>query len=185
MFDTAGINSLPVLKADRSVHRNMNKAVFLDRDGVINRKLENDYVKSWDEFQFLPGVIEAIKAINERGYLVIVVTNQRGIAKGLMAEKDLEEIHRIMIEELKKHGAHIDDIFYCPHDTSDNCNCRKPKPGMLIQAQRKWDIDFAQSYIIGDSSSDIEAGQQVGCRGILTTKLSKAVELLLLRHQNL
>ena len=162
----------------------MNRTVFLDRDGVINRKLENDYVKSWDEFQFLPGVIGAIKAINEKGYLVIVVTNQRGIAKGLMTEKDLEEIHRRMLKELKKHGAHIDDIFYCPHDISDNCNCRKPKPGMLIQAQKKWDIDFAQSYIIGDSNSDIEAGQQVGCRGILTKKLSKAVELLLPKNRN-
>jgi D-glycero-D-manno-heptose 1,7-bisphosphate phosphatase len=163
----------------------MNKAVFLDRDGVINRKLENDYVKSWDEFQFLPGVMEAIKAINEKGYLVIVVTNQRGIAKGLMTEKDLEEIHRRMIEELKKHvedpvrgSARIDDIFYCPHDNSDNCSCRKPKPGMLLQAQKKWDIDFAQSYIIGDSNSDLEAGQQVGCRGILTANLKQAVELL-------
>ena len=163
----------------------MNKAVFLDRDGLINRKLENNYVKSWDEFQFLPGVIEAIKAINEKGYLVIVVTNQRGIAKGLMTEKDLENIHRRMIEELKKHGARIDDIFYCPHDISDNCNCRKPKSGMLLQAQKKWDIDLAPSYIIGDSNSDIEAGQQVGCRGILTTNLRQAVELLLLRYQNL
>ena len=112
------------------------------------------------------------------------MTNQRGIAKGLMTEKDLEEIHRRMIEELKKHGAHIDDIFYCPHDISDNCNCRKPKPGMLIQAQKKWDIDFAQSYIIGDSNSDIEAGQQVGCQGILTTNLRQAVELLLQKNRN-
>ena len=156
----------------------MNRAVFLDRDGVINRKLENDYVKSWDEFQFLPGVVEAIKALNEKGYLVIVVTNQRGIAKGLMTEKDLEEIHRKMLKELKKYGARIDDIFYCPHDISDNCNCRKPKPGTLIQAQKKWDIDFAQSYIIGDSNSDIESGRQVGCQGILTTDLMGAVELL-------
>ena len=156
----------------------MNRAVFLDRDGVINQKLENDYVKSWDEFCFLPGVFEAIRIIKEKGYLVIVVTNQRGIAKGLMTEKDLEEIHRRMIEELKKHGACIDDIFYCPHDISDNCNCRKPKPGLLIQAQRKWDIDFTQSYIIGDSNSDIEAGQQVGCQGILTTDLMGSVELL-------
>ena len=124
----------------------MNRAVFLDRDGVINRKLENDYVKSWDEFHFLPDVIEAIKALNEKGlpsseakgYLVIVVTNQRGIARGLMTEKDLEEIHRRMLRELQRHGARIDDIFYCPHDIKDNCNCRKPQPGMLIQAQKKW-----------------------------------------------
>ncbi len=156
----------------------MNKAVFLDRDGVINRKLENDYVKKWDEFCFLPGVFEAIKTIREKGYLVIVVTNQRGIAKGFMTEKDLEEIHQKMQKELETHGAQVDDIFFCPHDISDNCNCRKPKPGMLIQAQNKWDIDFTQSYIIGDSNSDIEAGHQVGCQGILTTNLRQAVELI-------
>ena len=156
----------------------MNRAVFLDRDGLINRKLENDYVKNWDEFCFLPGVFEAIKTIKEKGYLVIVVTNQRGIAKGLMTEKDLEEIHRRMLKELEKHDVRIDDIFYCPHDISDNCNCRKPKPGMLIQAKEEWDIDFAQSYIIGDSDSDIEAGKRVGCQGILTTNLMKVVELL-------
>jgi len=156
----------------------MNKAVFLDRDGVINRKLENDYVKKWDEFCFLPGVFSAIEAIREKGYLVIVVTNQRGIAKGLMTEEDLEEIHRKMQKELKKHRAQVDDIFYCPHDISDNCNCRKPEPGMLIQAQKKWDIDFAQSFIIGDSESDIEAGRRVGVRGILTTDLRHAVGLM-------
>ena len=156
----------------------MNKAVFLDRDGVINQKLENDYVKSWKEFHFLPGVMEAIRAINDKGYLVIVVTNQRGIARGLMTEEDLQEIHRKMYKELQKHGAHIDDIFYCPHDILENCTCRKPKPGMLIEAQRKWSIDLTKSYIIGDSQSDIEAGQKVGCRGILTTKLIEAVKYL-------
>ena len=153
--------------------------MFLDRDGIINQKaLEHDYIKNWDEFHFLPGVKEAIRRIREKGYLVIVVTNQRGIARGLMTEKDLEGIHRKMCEELQKHGASIDDIFYCPHDIKDNCTCRKPQPGMLIQAQKKWDIDFAQSYIIGDSNSDVEAGQRVGCRGILTTDLMKAIELL-------
>ena len=153
--------------------------MFLDRDGVINQKApEHDYIKSWKEFCFLPGVQEAIRRIHQKGYLVIVVTNQRGIARGLMAENDLQEIHQKMCEELRKHGAHIDDIFYCPHDIKDNCTCRKPKAGMLISAQNKWDIDFTQSYIIGDSNSDIEAGQRVGCRGILMTDLMKAVELL-------
>lgn len=121
---------------------------------------------------------QAIKAIKEKDYLVVVVTNQRGIARGLMTEEDLEEIHQKMQKELKKHGAQVDDIFYCPHNISGNCNCRKPEPGMLIEAQKKWDIDFAQSYIIGDSESDIEAGQQIGCQGILTTDLKEAVELL-------
>ena len=156
----------------------MNKTVFLDRDGVINRKLENDYVKSWDEFVFLPGVFEAIKAIKEKGYLVIVVTNQRGITRGFMTEKDLQEIHQKMQDELKKHGAQVNDIFYCPHNISDKCNCRKPEPGMLIEAQKKWDIDFAQSYIIGDSESDIEAGKRAGCKGFLTTDLKSIVGVL-------
>jgi len=157
------------------MHTVTNKAVFLDRDGVINKKLENDYVKNWNEFHFLPGVIEAIKTINEKGYLVIVVTNQRGIGRGLMTEQDLKDIHQRMLQEIQKGGARIDDIFYCPHDMKDNCNCRKPKPGMLVQAKKKWDIDYAKSYIIGDSETDIEAGQQVGCKGILTTELEKAV----------
>ena len=156
----------------------MNKAVFLDRDGVINRKLEDDYVKIWEDFHFLQGVKEAVRILNEKGYLVIVVTNQRGIARGLMTESDLEGIHRRMREEFQKYRAHIDDIFYCPHDISDNCACRKPQAGMLIEAQEKWDIDFSQSYIIGDSQSDIEAGQRVGCRGILTTKLIKVMKHL-------
>lgn len=153
------------------------KTVFLDRDGVINQKLKNDYVKRWEEFSFLPGAIEAIKAINEKGYFVIVVTNQRGIARGLMTEDDLKELHRKMLQELERHGAHIDDIFYCPHE-KNSCDCRKPKPGMLIQAKEKWDVDFSKSYIIGDSPIDIEAGQRVGCQGFLTTDLTKAVVLL-------
>ena len=156
----------------------VNKAVFLDRDGVINHKLEGSYVTNWDEFHFLPDVFEAIKAIREKGYLVIVVTNQRGIARALMTERDLEEIHRKMLGELEEHGAQVDDIFYCPHDLSDNCDCRKPKPGLLVRAQKKWCVDFARSWIIGDSDSDVEAGRKVGCRGILTTNLRKSVELL-------
>jgi len=155
----------------------MRKTVFLDRDGVINRKLESDYVKIWSEFRFLPGAIDAIKIINEKGYLVIVVTNQRGIARGLMTEQDLKLIHRRMLQELQRNEAHIDDIFFCPHER-DSCDCRKPKPGMLIQANEKWNIDFSDSYIIGDSKSDIEAGKRVGCNGILTTELRKAVDLL-------
>ena len=83
-----------------------------------------------------------------------------------------------MLSELEKHGAQVDDVFYCPHDLSDDCNCRKPKPGMLVRAQKKWGVDFAQSWIIGDSDSDVEAGKKVGCRGILTTDLRKSVELL-------
>ena len=143
-----------------------NKAVFLDRDGTINRMLENDYVKSWEEFELLPGTAEAIRGLKAKGYLVIVITNQRGIGKGIMTEEDIEQVHRRMCEELALAGAYIDDIFYCPHNIEDDCSCRKPKPGLLLQAQAKWDIDLERSFLIGDMDSDIEAGRAVGCATI-------------------
>ena len=144
------------------------RAIFLDRDGVINKKApEGDYVKNWDEFQFLPGVKEAIRKLNEKGFLVIVVSNQRGIAKGVMTEDDLKEIHNRMKEELRKEGAVIDGIYYCPHDIEDHCGCRKPEPGMLLKAAREHDIDLGRSWMIGDSESDIKAGRRAGCKTIL------------------
>lgn len=150
------------------MRKEKRKAVFLDRDGVINRKApEGDYIKSWDEFEFLPGVKEAIKKLNERGFLVIIVSNQRGIAKGVMTENDLKEIHSRMKSELKSVGAKVDDIYYCPHDVGDNCNCRKPKPGLLLKAAKEWDIELSRSWMIGDQAPDIEAGKRAGCKTIL------------------
>ena len=143
-----------------------NKAVFLDRDGTINRMLENDYVKTWEEFEFLPGTAEVIRALKAKGYLIIIITNQRGIGKGIMTEEDLQQVHRRMCEELASAGSYIDDIFYCPHNIEDDCSCRKPKPGLLLQAQTKWDIDLERSFLIGDMDSDIEAGRTVGCTTI-------------------
>ena len=143
-----------------------NKAAFLDRDGTLNRMLEDDYVKTWEEFELLPGAAEAIRALNAKGYLVILVTNQRGIGKGVMTEEDLEQIHRRMCHELAAAGAQIDDIFYCPHNIEDECACRKPKPGLLLEAQAKWDIDLDRSVLIGDMESDMEAGRAVGCATI-------------------
>lgn len=144
------------------------RAVFLDRDGVINRKApEGEYVKNWDEFQFLPGVKEAIRKLNEKRFLVIVVSNQRGIAKGVMTEDDLKEIHNRMEEELRKGRAVIDGIYYCPHDIKDHCDCRKPEPGLLVKAAGEHDIDLSLSWMIGDSESDVEAGKRAGCKTIL------------------
>lgn len=144
------------------------KCVFLDRDGVINKKApEGDYIKNWSEFRFLPGVKEAIKRLNKAGFLVIISTNQRGIAKGLMTEEDLKEIHFKMIEELEKSGDIIDSIYYCPHDEKDNCNCRKPNIGMFLKAKKDFNIQMDESWLIGDSKSDILAGQKAGCKTIL------------------
>lgn len=138
--------------------------VFLDRDGVINRKRDDDYVKHWDEFAFLPGAKEALQLLTENHYRVIVVTNQRGIARGWMTEMAVQAIHTRMLMEIAP--ARIAAIYYCPHD-KDQCDCRKPKTGMFRQAQRDFpDIEFARAVVIGDSASDLEAGAALGCQTI-------------------
>lgn len=144
------------------------KCVFLDRDGVINKKApEGDYIRSWNEFKFLPGIKETIKKLNNAGFLTIIISNQSGIAIGIMSEEDLKEIHIKMLEELSKTGANIDSIYHCPHNEKDNCACRKPKTGMLLKAKEDFNIDLTKSWIIGDSESDIIAGQKAGCKTIL------------------
>jgi len=147
------------------------RAIFLDRDGVINKKMPpHDYVKSWEEFEFLPGIEELIKNFNRQGYLVVVVTNQRGIARGLVSEEIVKGIHRQMIGELRKKGAIIDAVYYCPHNLEDDCDCRKPKPGMILRAAKELNIDLKESILIGDSESDLKAGKAVGCQAILFSK---------------
>ncbi len=141
------------------------RAVFLDRDGVINMKPPaGDYVRSWDEFRFVPTIADWIRLFNALDLVVIVVTNQRGVARGLMSQADVDEIHRNMIAELAREGARIDDIFYCPHDRDDECACRKPRTGMVEQARRKWDIDPAASLMIGDSDKDAELAANCGMK---------------------
>lgn len=175
----------------------MNKAVFLDRDGVINRKApEGEYIVRWDEFQILPGVMEAIRILNQSVYRVIVITNQRAVAKAKIALSDLENIHRRMREKALACNATIDAVYYCPHDIEDRCECRKPGPGMLLRASSEFDVDLRRSWMIGDSKVDIEAGQRAGCRtaligtgldqarmgpraDILATDLSQAVDMIL------
>ncbi|OGC14210.1 phosphatase, partial [candidate division WOR-1 bacterium RIFOXYA12_FULL_36_13] len=135
-------------------------AVFLDRDGVVNKKIEMDYVKKWDEFEFLPDAISAIKLINDKNIPVYLITNQSGIGRGKMTQKALDIVHQKMGGALAKEGAHIDEIFVCPHAPEDNCDCRKPKPGLLLQAKEKYpEIDFKNSWFIGDSQIDVEAGK--------------------------
>jgi D-glycero-D-manno-heptose 1,7-bisphosphate phosphatase len=143
----------------------MNKAAFLDRDGVINKKAPDDgYITRWEDFEFLTGVADAIALLNRSGFLVIVITNQRGIAKGLFSVADLTRIHINMSEELASTGAHLDAIYFCPHDYDPPCSCRKPAPGMLLTAAAEHQIDLKNSWMIGDSDSDREAGTRAGCR---------------------
>lgn len=144
------------------------RTVFLDRDGVLNEKLpEGEYVRRWDEFRLLPGVPEAIARLNRAGLRVIVVSNQRGIARKLYTAEDVEDIHLRLQELLRRQGAHIDAYYICPHDRGE-CNCRKPQPGLFEQAARKFtDIVAAASVMIGDSRSDMEFGAKLGMQTIL------------------
>jgi histidinol-phosphate phosphatase family protein len=142
------------------------KAVFLDRDGVINEERE-DYVKSWDEFTWIKGTKEAIKELNLAHLLVVVVTNQSSIGRGIVSPTVVENIHEKIQKELEEIGAWIDAFYYCPALPEEGSPFRKPQPGMLLQAQRDYQIELGNSYLIGDSLSDIETGYKVGCKTIL------------------
>jgi D-glycero-D-manno-heptose 1,7-bisphosphate phosphatase len=146
----------------------MNKAAFLDRDGVINRKApEGQYVTRWEEVEFLPGAATAISTLNRTGFRVIVVSNQRCVAKGLVTTGEVEALHQKICRELADQGAVIDAVYFCPHESSPACNCRKPAPGMLLTAAKDHQIDLHSSWMIGDSAADVAAGKSAGCRTVL------------------
>ena len=148
----------------------MKRVVFLDRDGVINRKaVAGDYVTRWQDFHFLPGATEAISLLVRAGWSVMVITNQRCVAKGLLTAPELETIHRKMLDALGKSGAQVEAVYYCPHEKQPPCTCRKPLPGMLLTAAQEHQIDLASSWMIGDSEKDVEAGKRAGCHTVLIT----------------
>jgi len=144
----------------------MNKAAFLDRDGVINETflVEGKPVtpKRVEDFQILPGVKEALTELKERGWYLFVATSQPDIRRGTLKLEELEKMHRILLEALP-----IDKVYVCTHDDEDACECRKPKPGMLLQAAKEWNVDLGASYMVGDRWKDIEAGARAGCTTIL------------------
>jgi histidinol-phosphate phosphatase family protein len=143
----------------------MNRAVFLDRDGVINEKApEGAYITTWEEMRFLPGVELAILLFHRAGFRVIIITNQRCVAKGLTTVENLEALHLRMCAAFAGNGAVIDAVYYCPHQENPPCRCRKPAPGMLLDAARDHDIDLAHSWMIGDSEADVLAGKNAGCQ---------------------
>ena len=151
----------------------MNKAVFFDRDGTINSDEGHYYIYRKEDFVFNPGAVEGIRRLNEAGYLVIVVTNQGGVAKGEYTCEDVDRLHAHMQAELAKHGAHVDKVYYCPHhDSVAPCRCRKPSPYFIEQAILEFDIDKSTAVMIGDSSRDIEAATAAGIRGIRIPKNS-------------
>ena len=158
----------------------LTKAAFLDRDGVINEKApDGEYVTRWEDFRLLPGAMEGIAQLNRAGFCVIIVTNQRCVAKGLLTEEELGILHRRMTHELALGGATIDALYYCPHELDSACSCRKPEPGMLLEAARSRNLDLAASWMIGDSQRDIQAGKNAGCRTAwLSDKRFSATESL-------
>jgi len=146
-------------------------AVFIDRDGTIN--VDVDFLSSPDQLQLIPRSAEAIKVLNDLGIPVIVITNQSGIARGLYSEADLHRVHSAMDEMLKHYGATISAYYFCPHHPTDgiapyvkDCDCRKPKPGMLLRAKKKFGFDLRRSFIVGDKCVDVQAGKSVGAVAI-------------------
>ncbi len=136
--------------------------LFLDRDGVVNVKLEARYVRNSNEFEFMQGALVAISKLSKIFKRILIVTNQQGIGKGIMTEADLNLLHSFMTSKIGKLNGKIDKIYFCPHLDIENCNCRKPNPGMINQAIADFpDIDCQNSYLIGDSDSDIEAGNRM------------------------
>jgi len=142
-------------------------AIFLDRDGVINRRIVGGYVCHWTQFKFVPGIKDALSQLSRLSLPMIVVSNQAGVAKGLVSQDSLREITERFVAALTRAGSHINAVYYCPHDQYDNCRCRKPHPGLLEQAAADWRLDLASSVLIGDSLSDVQAANAAGCPAIL------------------
>lgn len=142
--------------------------VILDRDGVLNQRPRRaEYVRSWEEFKWLPGAKEALKLLREKGYRVVIVSNQAGIGRGVMTESDLSEIHRLMKEQAAEAGGKIEAVYYCPHDWNAGCECRKPNPALLFQAQKELHLDLTRTLFVGDDERDRQAAEAAGCPYVL------------------
>ena len=148
--------------------------VFCDRDGTINRDVP--YCSSPKEFKLLPGAGEAIARLNKAGLAVVVITNQSGVGRGYFTEGVLQLIHQKMQEDLACHKARVDAVYYCPHHPDDGCSCRKPKPGLIFQAAKELDLDLKNSFFIGDSLADVEAGRRAGCVTVLIEPQDKVIK---------
>lgn len=138
-----------------------NKAVFIDRDGVINKNRQS-YVRSWDDVEFLPGVLDALARLSKSVYKTVIVTNQSAVGRGLISLEQANMINQQIVDEIVFVGGRIDAIYMCPHKPDDNCLCRKPKPGMILQARNDMDLDLGSSILIGDTLNDLIAGHTAG-----------------------
>jgi len=148
----------------------MKKCFFFDRDGIVNRSPGEGYVQRWEDFELLPGFVRVLELVGRLGYESVIVTNQRGVARGVMGLEALDDIHgRLQRLLASEHGLQLLDILCCPHDEGQ-CDCRKPKPGMLVKASATHGIDLKASWMVGDQERDVEAGQRAGCRTILVSQ---------------
>ncbi len=136
----------------------MNKAIFLDRDGVINENVAA-YVRSWADVEIFPGALAALARLRGSSYKIVIVTNQSAVGRGILPLAEAQAINHRLIQEIEKCGGRVDGLFMCPHAPSDACDCRKPKPGLLLQAASALDLDLSRSILVGDALTDIQAGQ--------------------------
>lgn len=143
----------------------MRKAVFLDRDGVIN--VDKGYVHRVQDFRFIPGSFRALRRLKAAGFLCVLITDQSGIGRGYYSKQDTERVHKHMQRCLARHGALLDEIYYCPHAPEAGCSCRKPKPGLVRQATKEHSIAPAKSYFVGDKRRDIQTGKNARCKTVL------------------
>ncbi|MEA3445287.1 MAG: HAD family hydrolase [Bacteroidota bacterium] len=156
----------------------MEKAVFFDRDGVINNDTGHYYIYRLADFILNKGVIDALKLLQENGFRLFVISNQGGISKGIYGKDDVEKVHRHMLNEFSKHKINIDEIYYCPHHSDfENCFCRKPGSLMIEKALARFNVDPAKSFLIGDSTRDIKAGERAGLTCILINKNESVLNL--------
>ncbi|MFC1815923.1 D-glycero-beta-D-manno-heptose 1,7-bisphosphate 7-phosphatase [Thermodesulfobacteriota bacterium] len=157
------------MQNQNTVKQKLLKVVFLDRDGVINRDAP-DYIKSWSEFEFLPNSLAAIKHLTQAGFDTIIITNQSVINRKMTSKQELESIHARMTATVQSKGGLIKDIFFCPHTPADQCDCRKPQPGLIYQVQKTYHINLASAFMVGDSAKDIECAHNAGCGHAILVK---------------
>lgn len=146
--------------------------VFFDRDGIVNRSPGPGYVERLEDFHILPEFIECLRVVLRRGYEAVIVTNQRGVALGRVSAETVQSMHDHLEHELAREGLNVLDIMVCPHD-NDECTCRKPNPGMFLEAARRHDIDLTRSWAVGDNERDVEAGCRAGCRTVLVGRVGE------------
>ncbi|MCC6293386.1 MAG: HAD-IIIA family hydrolase [Bryobacterales bacterium] len=160
--------STPARLAETERFFSQPPTVLLDRDGVLNRKpARGEYVRSWEEWEWLPGALDALREFRRSGWRVLVISNQAGLARGAMNSGDLDRIHARMHIEAEQAGGRIDGVYVCPHGWNQGCGCRKPSPGMLFQAQRDWALDLSRTWFLGDDQRDAEAAARAGCRFLM------------------